>query len=102
MVSRDGVNGLLDDRARLVAKNVAAQANLFAAEFLLHRIAKLLPHLIADSPHNAVHRDTILEEIAELLAEDREHPGATHTSALLGDAEVPTADAGDAEQGRTT
>lgn len=66
---------LLDERARLVAQKAAVQGHLWAAEFLLHRVAKLLPHLIADSAYNAVARDTIAEEIRELLSEDREHPG---------------------------
>lgn len=71
------VDALLDERNRLTAQRAATQGHLWAAEFLLHRLARLLPHLIADSPYNAVARDTLLEEIRELLAEDREHPGPT-------------------------
>lgn len=67
------VDLLLDERARLTAQKSAIEGHLWAAEFLLHRLAKLLPHLIADSPHNAVARDTIADEIRELLAEQRGH-----------------------------
>lgn len=83
------VDALLDERNRLTAQRAATQGHLWSAEFLLHRLAKLLPHLIADSPHNAVARDTLLEEICELLTEDREHPGPTLEAA--GDGEDPTA-----------
>lgn len=82
MTSRAGVDGLLDDRARIIAQRTALEGHLWAAEFLLHRVAKLLPHLIADSPHNVVHRDTLCDEIRELLAEPRHHPGAAHISTL--------------------
>lgn len=68
------VDSLLDERARLVAKNAATAGHLWASEFLLARVAKLLPHLIADTPYNGVARDTLLEEIGEFLTEDREHP----------------------------
>lgn len=71
------VDALLDERNRLTSQKAAVQGHLWAAEFLLHRVSKLLPHLIADSPHNAVARDTLVDEIRELLTEDREHPGPT-------------------------
>lgn len=77
------VDALLDERSRLTAKNAATSGHLFAAESLLRRVAKLLPHLIADSPHNAAARDVLTDEIAELLAEDRPHPGADVIEALL-------------------
>lgn len=67
------VDALLDERARLVVQRGAAQGHLWAAEFLLRRVEKLLPHLIADGAHNAVARDTIAEEIREFLTEPREH-----------------------------
>lgn len=71
------IDTCLNEIDRLRAKRVAAESHLWAAEFLLHRVAKLLPHLIADSAHNAVARDTLAEEIRELLEEDRNHPGAS-------------------------
>lgn len=69
------VDVLLDERARMVSRLAAVNGHLWGAEFLLARIGKLLPHMIADSPHNAVARDVVLQEIAEFLAEDRSHPG---------------------------
>ena len=89
---------LLDERARVIAQRSAMEGHLYAAEFLLHRVGKLLPHMIADSPYNAVARDTLLEEIRELLAEDRPHPGS---SALPDDGEAPLAPSGDVGQSGT-
>lgn len=60
------------------------QGHLWAAEFLLLRVSKLLPHLIADTPHNAVARDTLADEIRELLAEDREHPDSVLSDGAAG------------------
>lgn len=69
------VDALLDERVRLTMKNAATSGHLWAAEFLLKRVGKLLPDLIAQTPVQAILRDTIVQEIAELLAEDRDHPG---------------------------
>lgn len=88
MTSRAGVDGLLDDHARLVAQKAAVEGHLWASEFLLHRISKLLPHLIADSAHNAVARDVLADEIRELLAEDRPH-GTSDSILLAGAAGQP-------------
>lgn len=91
------VDTLLDERSRLTAKNAATSGHLFAAESLLRRVSKLLPHLIADSPHNGAARDVLAEEIAELLAEDREHPGADALAVLDGmgggEPPIPSGDA---------
>lgn len=100
MTRTNSVDLLLDERSRLVAQKGAAEGNLWSAEFLLHRVAKLLPHLIADSPYNAVARDTIAEEIRELLSENRAHPGS---SALPDASEVSVTDlVGDVGQSGTT
>lgn len=99
MTRTTSVDLLLDERSRLVAQKCAVDGHLWSAEFLLHRVAKLLPHMIADSAHNAVARDVLLEEILELLNEDREHPGA---SALLDASEASDAAlVGDVEQSGT-
>lgn len=84
------VDALLDERARLVAKNAATEGHLWAAEFLLHRIKKIFPHLIADSAYSGVVRDTLATEIDELLSEDRPHPGfPLDLPDGSGDGEVP-------------
>lgn len=83
------VDSLLDDRARLIAQKASLQGHLWASEFLLHRVGKLLPHLIADNAHNAVALETLGEEIRELLAEDREHPGLPDGGAVYGEEDVP-------------
>lgn len=74
MTSHHTVDILLDERARLIAQRVSVEADLWAAGFLLHRVGKLLPHLIADSPHNAVHRETLMEEVREFLETPRLNP----------------------------
>jgi hypothetical protein len=70
----NSVDLLLDERARLVAKNATTDGHLWAAEFLLTRVKKLLTHAIMPTPALAAHRDVLLEEITELLSEDRSHP----------------------------
>lgn len=70
------VDALVEQRARAMDKTVLLESHLWAAEFLLHRCAKLLPRLIAERPYESVARDTLCEEIREFLTEPREHPGA--------------------------
>lgn len=62
------------ERARLIGKNTVTEGHLWAAEFLLHRARKYLLAMVAPTPSLAVARDTICDEISELLAEDRPHP----------------------------
>jgi hypothetical protein len=100
MTSRQ-VDALLDERARLVAQRAATQGHLWFAECLLHRVEKLLPHLIADSPHNAVARDTIADEIREFLSEPRDH-GAPDLSLPAGAAGRTGPNEGTGGQGGTT
>lgn len=76
MTRASTVDHLLDERARLVAKNAAASGHLWSAEFLLLRVKKLLVHAIMPTPALAAHRDVLAAEISELLSEDREHPAA--------------------------
>lgn len=92
MMRTTTVDLLLDERARLIAQRAATDGHLYAAEFLLHRLGKLLPHLIADSAHNAVLRDVLQAEIEELLKEPRDHPGPSGEA--VGDGEVPAASPG--------
>lgn len=70
------IDMLLDERSRLVAQNAATAGHLWAAEFLLKRVQKLLREAILPTPALTAHRDVLVDEIAELLAEDREHPAA--------------------------
>lgn len=70
------VDLLLDERARLVTQQAATSGHLWAAEFLLKRVDKILQHAILPTPALAAHRDVLRDEIHELLAEDREHPAA--------------------------
>lgn len=75
-MSASTVDKLLDERTRLVAQNAATSGHLWAAEFLLKRVDKLLRDAIMPTPALAAHRDTIRDEIRELLEEDRDHPAA--------------------------
>ena len=75
-MSAKTIDVLLDERARLVGKNAATEGHLWSAEFLLHRVRKLLAHAIMPTPALAAHRDVLVEEITELLNEDRPHPAA--------------------------
>lgn len=71
------VDLLLDERARLVAKNAATQGDLWMSELLLRRASRYLTEFIAPTPALSAARDTLVQEIAELLAEEgREHPAA--------------------------
>lgn len=95
------VDRLLDERARLVAKNATTSGHLWAAELLLTRVGKLLQQAIMPTPALSAHRDVLIEEIAELLAEDREHPAA---DVIPADAwppvdSAPPAEAGEAAAG---
>jgi hypothetical protein len=102
-VRTNTVDMLLDERTRLITRNAATEGHLFMAEVHLRRAAKYLQAFIAPTPALAAARDTLVEEIVELLEEDRAHPAtilsdSPETSALLGDAEaVPPH--GDVEQG---
>lgn len=69
------IDALLDERSRLVILNATTEGHLWASEFLLHRARKYLLAMVAPTSSLAVARDTICEEIRELLAEDRPHPG---------------------------
>lgn len=75
-MSARSIDLLLDERSRLVAKNAASEGAIWAAEFLLKRVDKLLQHAIMPTPALAAHRDVLREEILELLSENREHPAA--------------------------
>lgn len=75
-MSASTVDKLLDERSRLVAQNATTSGHLWAAEFLLKRVDKLLAEAIMPTPALSAHRDTIRDEIRELLAEDREHPAS--------------------------
>lgn len=75
-MSANTVNILLEERARLVAKNAATEGHLWAAEFLIHRCSKLLSRLIAEHPADAVALDVLIAECRELLTEPRPHPAA--------------------------
>lgn len=76
------VDKCLDEIDRLRTKHTATQGHLWRAEWLLRSVEKMLPHLIADSPHNGAARDGLAGEISEFLSEKRQHPGA----AVTGDA----------------
>lgn len=73
MTTREGVDALLDERARVIAKGVAVEAHLWAAEFLLKRVGKLLPTLITADPVESILRDALVDEIREFLDEERPH-----------------------------
>lgn len=79
------VDLLLDERARLVARNAATEGHLFFAELLLRRCDKLLADAILATPALAATRDVLREEISELLAEDRPHPKTPPPPAVLGE-----------------
>lgn len=94
-MSANTVNVLLEERARLVAKNAATEGHLWAAEFLIHRCSKLLSRLIAEHPADAVALDVLIAECRELLTEPRPHPGAS----TIGDAHWPLTPGGGAGEG---
>lgn len=94
-MSADTVNKLLDERSRLVARNAATEGHLFMAEILLSRAARYLRTMVAPDAALAAARDTLCEEIDELLAEDRPHPARE-----MSDTDVPAAgDRGEAIEG---
>lgn len=96
-MTRSGtVDLLLDERARLIAKNAATSGDLWMAELLLTRTAKLLKEAIMPTPALSAHRDVIIDEIRELLAEDRDHPAADVTA---DDTWPPTTSGGGAGEG---
>jgi hypothetical protein len=69
------VNTLLDERARLVAKNAATSGHLWAAEHYLARLVALLPRLTAELVEDCEERDDLIVSVLSFLNEDREHPG---------------------------
>jgi len=70
------IDRLLGQIDRMRMQKVAVEGHLWFTEHLLTRIGTLLPRLSADNAPDSIARDVLVQEIAELLAEDRPHPGS--------------------------
>ena len=101
-MSAKTIDVLLDERTRLVTKNAATEGHLWAAEFLLHRVRKLLTEAIMPTPALSAHRDVLLEEIVELLAEERPHPAVNLVDDKTWPPQTPAVGEGEAPAVGTT
>lgn len=87
----DRCSDMQGQRDRAIAQRAGYESHLWFAESLLKQVARLLPTLLTQTPHDSAARDVLLEQINEFINEPRHHPELPD-GAEEGEASAPSGD----------